>query len=194
MKLIDRNKVITSTSSTNELIQIETERLLMRPHKMADADFMLELNSDPEVMKYLGGEVVTMEQVQQTIVSLIQQFEERRMGRFIVIEKNSNEPIGWCGLKWFHDRKIVDIGYRFLKKTWGKGFATEASYELLKYGFNNLDLDVIYAQADPENIASNNVLKKLGLKKTGSCNEGSNKCIEFKILKTEFLNSRPRQL
>lgn len=79
-----------------------------------------------------------------------------------------------------------------MEKTWGKGFATEASYEFLKYGFNNLDLDVIFAAADPKNIASINVLRKLGLKKTGSCNEGSNKCIEFKILKTEFLNSRRR--
>lgn len=93
MKLIDRNKIITSTGNTNELIQIETERLLMRPHRMVDADFIFELNSDPEVMKYLGEEVVTMEQAQQTIASLIQQFEERRMGRFIVIEKNSVDPL-----------------------------------------------------------------------------------------------------
>src|SRR4051794_1419551 len=124
---------------------LETKRLMMRPHEFRDVDFMVELNSDPDVTKYLGGEKTTVARAKEIIGSLQNQFKEKKLGRFIVIEKQTAEPIGWCGLKWIEERRLVDLGYRFQKKSWGKGFATEAGMECLRYGFSEIGLKEIYA-------------------------------------------------
>jgi ribosomal-protein-alanine N-acetyltransferase len=75
--------------------------------------------------------------------------------------------MGWGGLKYeFNPRKnerYYDLGYRILRKYWGKGIATESALESLKYGFNVLDVQEIFAAAHHDNAASNAILKKIGM-------------------------------
>ncbi len=140
----------------------ETERLILRKMEPTDAPFFLELNANPNVTRYTGdGAFKNIEEAETITLYVISQYQKYGFGRWLVIEKESNSPIGWCGLKYLEDIKEVDLGYRFLEGKWGKGYATEASVACLNYGFYNLNLNKIIGRADVNNHASINVFKKL---------------------------------
>lgn len=84
-------------------------------------------------------------------------------GRWAVHQKPLLEFVGWCGLKYIPEREDIDLGYRFKKKSRGKGFATEAASACLQYGFSQLRLQKIIGRALPENLASIRVLEKCGM-------------------------------
>lgn len=148
---------------------IETERLILREISETDIDVMLELHSDPEVHKYLGGQTITNREKLLARINLLQQeYQEYGVGRWAMIDKKSNEFIGWSGLEYVTSEinghiNFYDLGYRLLKRYWGQGFATESSMASLRYGFGALNANVIYAMADIDNIASNKILQKIGL-------------------------------
>ena len=85
------------------------------------------------------------------------------MGRWLVIIKQNNELLGWCGLKFLPDENEVDLGYRFFKKYWGNGYATESATAVLHYGFETLKLKCIIGRAAAANTASIRVLQKVGM-------------------------------
>jgi len=152
---------------------IETERLILRELLETDVDGIFELDSNPEVHKYLGKKPITTKlQAENAIKFIRQQYIERYIGRFAAIEKSSGEFIGWTGLKFntgdkealADKRDFYDVGYRFIPRYWGKGYATESSLATLDYGFKELKLNTIYGAAEVGNIASNKVLQKIGLK------------------------------
>ena len=147
----------------------ETERLILRELVPADDAGMFELDSDPEVHLYLGNKPVTsIEQSREAIAFIRLQYIENGIGRWAVIEKATGDFIGWSGLKLLttevnHHILFYDIGYRLIKRYWGKGYATESALAALSYGFNELKLTEIYGMADVDNLGSNNILKKIGL-------------------------------
>lgn len=149
---------------------IETERLLLRELRPTDIEGMFALDSDPEVHKYLGNKPVkTKEESQKILESVLTQYKERGIGRFAVIEKSSGDFVGWSGLRLNTEynmngfTKYYDIGYRLIKRFWGKGYATESGKAALDYAFNVLKLPEIYATTEMGNQASHNALIKLGL-------------------------------
>jgi ribosomal-protein-alanine N-acetyltransferase len=147
----------------------ETERLILRELIPTDEEGMFALDSDPEVHRYLGNNPFTsIEQSRQEIGFIEKQYAENGIGRWAVIEKSTNNFIGWSGLKLSTKEvnkhtDFYDIGYRLIKKYWGKGYATESAIAALNYGFDELKLNEIYGMADVNNTGSNNILKKLGL-------------------------------
>ncbi|MBA3683132.1 MAG: GNAT family N-acetyltransferase [Bacteroidetes bacterium] len=149
---------------------IKTERLILREILPEDEATMFEMDSDPEVHKYLGNDPVKdMERIRNAIQFIRKQYSENGIGRWAVIKKDTNEFIGWCGLKYFTETinnhiHIYDLGYRFSKKHWGKGYATEAARACMDYGLNKMNLKEIYAMTDSRNLNSNKVLKKLGFR------------------------------
>lgn len=154
---------------------LETERLILREVSDDDLESIFELDSNPEVHKYLGNKPITKkEQAQTYIDSIKSQYIERGIGRFAVIEKSSGEFIGWSGLKFntgekesFGNKKdFYDIGYRLIERFWGKGYAYESALAILDFGFKELKLETIVGTAETENIASNKILKKIGLQYT----------------------------
>jgi len=99
------------------------------------------------------------------------QYLDNRIGRFVVVLKETNELIGWAGLKYITEMvnnkiNFYDIGYRLNEKFWGKGYASEASFAWIEYGFSKMNIKVIEAAAHKDNIASNIILQKIGLKIT----------------------------
>lgn len=148
----------------NQNIILETERLILRKKVVEDAPFFFELNSNYNVVKYTGDDsFLNLEEAENIVRYVINQYKENGYGRWLVIEKETNNPIGWCGLKFHTDTKETDIGYRFLESAWGKGYATESAKACIDYGFKVLKLNRIYGQAMKENVNSINVLKKLGM-------------------------------
>ena len=147
----------------------ETERLILREILPSDIEGMFELDSDPEVHKYLGNQPVTeREQIADVINFIRQQYIDNGIGRWAIIDKKTNCFIGWAGLKFVTDltnnhQNYFDLGYRLIRKYWGQGIATESAIASLKYAFDQLKADKVYAMADCDNAGSNNVLKKVGL-------------------------------
>lgn len=149
-------------------IVIETERLILRTFTEDDGSLIYELNKDPDVTEYTGDPVRDIEHARQILEQVIlPQYALYNHGRWAVHVKSDFEFIGWCGLKARTERNEIDLGYRFMKSAWGKGFATEAAFACLKYGFEKLNLPRIVGRAMPQNIASLKVLEKCGMKYIG---------------------------
>jgi RimJ/RimL family protein N-acetyltransferase len=143
---------------------IETERLLLRKFTVEDAPLIYELNFDPDVIRYTYDPVKDIEHATQVLEQVIlPQYVLYNHGRWAVHLKPQLEFIGWCGLKCIPQRDEIDLGYRFKKQYWGKGYATEAAYACIQYGFKKLDLKRIIGRAIPENTASLHVLEKCGM-------------------------------
>jgi len=154
---------------------IETERLILRPVLDTDVDDYFELDSDPEVHKYLGNKPITKkEQAVKAIEFLQKQYKERGIARWAVIHKETNEFMGWSGIKYLTESEqmngvynVYELGYRFMPKFWGKGYATESAQAWVDYAFNDMKIKSFYAAADVPNKGSVNVLQKVGFKITG---------------------------
>ena len=151
---------------------LETDRLILREIRKTDINEMFELDSDEKVHEYLGKNPInTILQAEENIRFIHQQYQELGIGRFACIEKETGEFIGWSGLKLNTGKKealngyqdFVDIGYRFIPRFWGKGYASETAFACLEFGFKEMNYDTIYGAADIENIGSNKVLRKIGL-------------------------------
>ena len=142
---------------------IETERLQLRKFHTSDAQKMFELNSDQDVLQYTGDEPFESVEDARQFLENYNAYEKTGFGRWSVILKSTNEFIGWCGLK-YHDEGFVDIGYRFFKREWNKGYATESARACLEYGFKELKLEEIIGRAARENVASIRVFEKLNMK------------------------------
>ncbi len=148
---------------------IETVRFILREITHADVDGFFELDVDPEVHRYVGNKPVTSKQQIVDVINLLrQQYKDHGIGRWAIIDKKTNEFIGWSGLKFMTEmtnnhRYYYDLGYRLRRKYWGLGIATETSLRFLEYAFEKLNANEVYAMANIDNIASNKVLKKVGL-------------------------------
>lgn len=145
-------------------IVFETQRLLLRQFTKEDASLILQLNSDPEVVKYVHEPALTnQEQAEKIITDIILPQYKNNLGRWAMFTKDSNEFIGWCGLKLIEEKNEIDLGYRLMQKYWGRGFATESALYTIEYGFKKLNLDIITGKAHRDNLASLNILIKTGM-------------------------------
>jgi len=132
---------------------LETERLILRKLEETDAERMFLLDSNPEVMKYIGIPPLSDIIESEKIIGMIrQQYLDNGVGRLAVTEKKSGLLIGWSGLKLLTQetngyQNVYELGYRFLPKFWGKGYAEESARASLDFGFTALNADPIYAYA-----------------------------------------------
>lgn len=144
-------------------LRIETERLIIRPFQLSDIDSAHEMNLDAAVSQYTGdGGIVSKAETKRRIIEdVLGDYEKHGFGRLAVTLKSNHQFIGFAGLKYLEDIKEVDLGYRFMKKYWGQGIATEAAKACVQYGFEELNLKRLLAFLLPENLASVRVLEKL---------------------------------
>lgn len=175
-------------------ICIETERLILRELVPEDAERMFLLDRNPEVMKYLGVKPFSKKALTRKMIRDIRrQYEVNGIGRWAVVEKLSNLLIGWSGLKFLEVevngyKNVYELGYRFLPEFWRKGYAMESAIASLNYGFENLNLDVIYAYSDTANDGSNHILRKLGFTETGKFIDpiDGEECFWFELNREDF--------
>jgi len=142
---------------------IETERTILRNLTIDDAEDFYALNLDTEVLKYTGDKPFENIQTAKHFLINYDQYEKFGVGRLAVIEKATSKFIGWCGLKYNPDKDEYDIGFRFYRDYWNKGFATETARRCLDYGFKDLGIQRIVGRAMKENISSIKVLEKNGM-------------------------------
>lgn len=159
--------MIPSTTPTS--FRLETPRLRLRPINAAtDAAGFVELNADPEVTRYTGdGPFDSVAAAERFFAERLAQYARAGMGRWAVELRATGELLGWCGLRRPEaatDAPEVDLGYRFFRRQWGNGYATEAARACLTHGFDDLSLPQIIVQIDPANVASLAVARKLGFR------------------------------
>ena len=151
---------------------LNTNRLILREMRHEDAPELFEMDSNPNVHRYLWNKPNTaINEIHDYITLVREQYQEHKIGRFVAVLKQTNELIGWVGLKYNTvevNNKInfYDIGYRLNEKFWGCGYASEASFAWLNYGFNELKINTMHAAAHADNVASNKTLQKIGMNKT----------------------------
>lgn len=162
-----------------------TERLVLRPPSPTDLSDVIALNSDPEVMRYIGqGQTMSSTQSAIWLEFLIAGARHgfpapgtpnNLPGWLTMIDRESQAFVGLAALAMLpdhhinaigHDRCVgptVEVGYRLAKPFWGQGYASEAAQELVRYAFQTMDLFQLVGIADVRNGPSNRVLDKIGL-------------------------------
>ena len=146
-----------------EIENIETERTIMRKLTINDAFDFYSLNLDEEVIKYTGDKPFEKLQTAIDFLTNYDQYEKYGVGRLAVIDKETSDFLGWCGLKFNEDTNEYDIGFRFHKKYWNKGLATETAKKCIEFGFRELNIEKIVGRAMLKNIGSIKVLEKIGM-------------------------------
>ncbi len=147
----------------------ETERLYIKPTTENDAKFIYELLNTPKWIKYIGNrDVKSVESAKDYIKEkMIPQFESLGYSNYTLIRKDDNEKIGTCGLYDREGLEGIDIGFAFLPRYEKKGFAFEASSKIIDIAFSEFGIKTISAITKKDNISSQKLLEKLGLKFTG---------------------------
>jgi len=135
----------------------------MRKLAKKDAKDLYTLNLDKEVLKFTGDRPFENLQTAMDFLINYDQYEKYGVGRLAVIDKKTSKFLGWCGLKYSEDKNEYDIGFRFYKKYWNKGLATETAKKCLDFGFDECKIEKIVGRAMKENIASIKVLEKIGM-------------------------------
>ncbi len=151
-------------------VVFETDRLKLCVPCVEDVDALAGYWSDPKTMRYLGvnGDVWTREQVVERVERGARFCNEHGMTFWTVVEKATKMVIGQGGLVPIaFNGDEVELGYRFGKAHWGKGYATEVAEASAAYGFEVLGLDRLVAVSFPENKASRKVLMKVGFDELG---------------------------
>lgn len=149
-------------------VRLETERLELRPATPADADFLLQLFSIPEVWRYLPpGPPFTSERAKAGIERRMKLEMERGFSPMLVLRKDTGEFIGNAGLQGVPDTSEVEIAYHYLPSSWGHGYGTEAAISILADGLDRVGLARIIAICVPENIGSWRIMEKAGMRYVG---------------------------
>ena len=162
---------------------------MLRKLTEEDVDNIFLLDSNPDVMKYVGVSPITeKEESAKMVDNILNQYKNNGTGRLAVIENESHQFIGWCGIKLLTDevngfKNVYELGYRFLPEFWGKGYATESAIASLDFGFNQLNADKIYAYADVGNESSNHILLKLGFENKGTFLDKGDICNWYELEK-----------
>lgn len=147
-------------------IVLRTPRLTIRQFTEDDVDNLFDLNSDPEVMRYIGR-AVTREALRDEIIPFHLGVYQRlgRLGTWAAESADDGEFLGWFHFRPGPDGNItnIDLGYRLRRSAWNKGYATEGSRALINMGFTDLGVRRVFGHTMTVNTASRRVMEKCGL-------------------------------
>jgi RimJ/RimL family protein N-acetyltransferase len=151
-------------------MHIETERLRLRVWEEADRDHFARLNADPIVMSDLGGPL-SRDDSGAKLDRYLKAWGSNGYGRWLV-ETIGGTFLGYCGVmpvRADHPIGIHDeIGWRLIRKAWGHGYATEAARAALVDVFRRVKLMEVLGYTDAQNIRSQAVMRRLGLRRDAS--------------------------
>jgi len=150
------------------MMQIETERLILREFVQADWQSMADWWRDPRYQRYYPER----EDIDAVVRGLVDMFveaqaeEPRRRWQLAIARKDDGRMIGDVGIRVnAPEHREANIGYELHPDEWGQGFATEAATAIVRFGFEDLELHRIWAEVNADNVASTRVLTKLGMQR-----------------------------
>ncbi len=143
---------------------LRTRNLTLRLLVPEDAEILHRIYQSEGVLRYFPNPFPPpLERVQRYITSQQSHWKERGYGNWGILPDGADEIIGWAGLQYLPELGETEVGFLLDRPAWGKGFATEAASASLEFGFVQRDLDHIIALVHPENLASQQVVKKCGM-------------------------------
>lgn len=156
-------------------MRLETERLLLRIPEERDVDAYLEVYSDPEVMRFLGGKTASREDVVAILERMRRHWERHGIGLFSVVRKEDERLLGrigfllWDPVRWVNAMRAeldgdleLEIGWTLGSEHWGRGYATEAAVACRDLALGELGRKRIVSLIDRGNAASIRVAEKIG--------------------------------
>jgi RimJ/RimL family protein N-acetyltransferase len=158
---------------------LQTPRLIIRRFRSEDWPDLHQLQGDPEATKFLGG-FWSEDKTREVTMRIAMAYETNPWEWLAVADRATDRVLGACWLgplnpKWCTALgwgSQIELGYRYAKQYWGKGYATEAGRAMLARGFGELKLPRIVAITDVGNAASERVIQKLGMKFVGGGTHG----------------------
>jgi RimJ/RimL family protein N-acetyltransferase len=194
-----------------EALLFATAGVRLRTFTQADAQLIFDLDSDPEVMRYLSGGPGTP----------LDEIQSRVLPRFLAVDPPTGQPgywaaedsasslfLGWFALHSDAEPGVFSLGFRLHRQSWGRGIATQVSRELLRIAFTQFQATCVTAQTYEDNRASRRVLEKLGMRHvrsfhiadaaelaptfTATAELFPGDDVEYAITREEWLSSRPR--
>ena len=164
-------------------LNLQSIRLNFRPVQECDLDLAIEMFTDPDVMKYLGGETFSPEDIAEEMPTNTKRCAAGAIGIWCIVDKESAEKLGSV---FFFPLPIeeedtnwdlvegddlpngdIEIGYCLKKSAWGRGVGSEACQRLLRFAFEQTELEEVFAVIDADNLASKKILEKNGLSYRG---------------------------
>ena len=145
---------------------LQTPRLILRQWQDSDISTFIAMNQDPRVMEFFP-EVWSEEKSRSAVEKTREEFARNGFGKFALELKESGEFVGYVGLAEVnfdsHFTPAIEIGWRLASQHFGRGYATEAAREVLRFAFEELQLKEIVAFTVPQNSSSLNFMKKIGM-------------------------------
>jgi RimJ/RimL family protein N-acetyltransferase len=149
-----------------EGLRLLTPRLVLRPTAMADLEAWTAMLQDPETCRFIGG-TQAPSMAWRTFMTMLGAWHGQGFAMFSVLERDSGRWVGrcgpWCPPGW----PGTEVGYSFVREVWGRGYATEAATAATDWAFDHLGWTHVIHSIAPENIASQEVAKKLGSRNQG---------------------------
>lgn len=143
---------------------LTTGRLVLRPFTLDDRQTLFAITNEPDIFRYFPTQTAwDMEKVERNIRRQMDHWEQFGYGQMALTLAETGQLMGWCGLEYLPDSEETEVGYLLSAAFWGKGYATEAARETLRFGRENIGLPEIIGLTDPLHLASQRVLEKCGL-------------------------------
>jgi RimJ/RimL family protein N-acetyltransferase len=140
-----------------------SERLVLRRLTTADVDLLVDLDSDPEVLRYISRSAPSYQEVAALVAALVSDYARHpRWGRWAALDSATGDFAGWFALS-VDGPGVLDLGYRLRRPFWGRGLASEMSRALVAYAFEDPSIDRVVARTMAVNHRSRRVMENAGL-------------------------------
>lgn len=172
---------------------MESERIILRPVSLDDAEDMYEYTSDEETTRFIYDQHTDINKTKSLIANY---FMKEPIGKYAILLKENNKMIGIIEFRVHEHNNSGEIGYTLNRHFWGKGYMTEAGQLILELAFNILGLERVFGECDVRNGASGKVLSRLGMTHEGTLRRDHmikgflTDTEHYSILKDEYLNKR----
>ncbi len=145
-------------------MELQTERLVIVPPRINDLDDVYQHKTDIDSTLFTGGATkLSQTNFKDAYIETCKKFDVKKDNLYSVILKKSDKYIGYCGFQYCDILENIEILYGYNSKYWGNGYAFEAAYAILAYGFSHLGLEKVVAAVNPQNPSSEKILHKIGL-------------------------------
>ena len=169
---------------------IETERLKIRKLTRDDLQWLIEMRSQPEVNRYLGGiRLQNPDAITKRMDFYLDCYDKFGFGQCVMELHKTGEIIGVSGIQPLEDTGEIEVGYSLYPKFWRQGFGYECASAWLKYGFDTAGLERIVACADKDNTGSWRIMEKCGMRYEGIQEHYGMPVVVYAISKEEFARS-----
>lgn len=140
-----------------------TERLAIRPPEPDDVDLLASLFTDPEAMRYIGpGGTWDDDRMASSLTRKIDLYHERGFTLYTVVRRADGHVLGDCGFNIWPGTGEIEIGWRFAREHWGRGYASEAARSVFEHARDRLDLTHLICMVAADNVASWRIAERLG--------------------------------